>query len=203
MTRRHSVLIILSAILLFIIILCPVLAFFGLEVFVFGVKFTSFIGFLAVAFLALTAVILISFINEKKETLPGWTTVLFKSLIIFFTVVFGFACLLISSFFSERILTRVISDDRRHEITVEEDETFGGYNVTLYKRSGPMLKTERRNFYIDDLAGDTDDISVVWYDDSCDISYMHYPDYSDSPEPVEITQRLFYSGEYIEYGEEI
>lgn len=194
MRKRYAWLIISSAVILLFLITCAVLAFFGIEVFIFAVKFTEFAGLLTAVMIILLTVFGVMFLSSRKESLPLWLVRALQVSGILLAVLFTLAGLAVSSFLSEKTVNRIVSDDRRHEIIVQEDETFGGYNVTLYKRTGPVFKQEKKNFYIGDLAGEPDEISVVWYDSGCDVVYMRYPDYSDSPDPVEFTQRIFYSG---------
>ena len=198
MGKKYAWLIITSAVILFFIITCFVLAFFGVEVFILAHKFTEFIGILSAVMFICLCIVIFMYLNSRKEQLPKGLVIGLKIGCVFFTVLFSFIGLAVSSFLGEKTVNRIISEDKRHEIVMQEDETFGGYNITLYKRTGPMFKQEKRNFYIDDLAGEPDSISVIWYDDGCDVSYMRYPDMADSPEPEEFVQRLYYSGEYVE-----
>lgn len=196
MTRKHAGLILAFSLLIFIAIAGIIPAVFGLEVFIFGRKFTEFIGVIAAAAAVLICIFVLSLISEYSEKIPKIASVVLRVLIIAFTVIFSFLFLAVSAFFTEKRVYRNISDDRRHEVIISEDSTFGGYNAVLYRRYSPFLKGEEPSFYIDDLAGEPD-FTVDWYEDGCSVTYEHYSEYLGA-EPTDFTQRLYFNNQNIE-----
>lgn len=193
MKKKEVVCLCVGTAFIFIMIFIAVLMFFGVTPFIFGKRTIDFFGVFVTASSISFTVLIFSVLNRHKETVGNKLSTALKVVSVIIAVLSIVAGLTVSLFLSEHTVTKNISDDSRHEIYVETDSMFGGWNVTLYKRYSPFFMVEKASFYIDDMTSESTEIGVVWYDDGCDVTYEYYPDYGDSAEAQSNTQRMYFT----------
>lgn len=192
MSRKSLVFLITGTFFTFLSVADVIIELFGVSAFLFGKKvFPVLVGvFIIIAVTSFTAFIF-AILKDKKGILGKKTVIAAKAVSVVITLALVLASLFVIGIVNDRTVCRNISDDGRHEITVEADSLFGGWNVTLYKRYTPLFKTEITQFYASGMADENEEVKVVWYSDGCDISYESYSDYLGTDTET-FTQRLYF-----------
>lgn len=194
MNKKNITCLTLGIVFTFLSVVDIILEFCGISFFLFGKRvFSIFLGI----FIALSAVLFAGFIlsvlKNHSDNMSRKVIVAVKIITVLIAAAIVCLGLLEFLFFGEKTVHKDVSQDKRHEVFVETDALFGGWNVTVYKRYTPLFKVENTSFYINDMVSQDEEISVVWYDDGCDISYEYYSDYTDSDEPQTFTQRVYFN----------
>lgn len=199
MKKQNIFLIVSASLLTLLIIIDLVLEFLGISFFFFGKRVFDFLGLFIMLCSICYTVVVFSEMNRRKDRISKNLIISCKIIVSVFTVLlisFGF---LMCSFFYEKTVFKDVSEDKRHEVLIQLDSTYGGWNATVYKRYTPFFKEEKKSFYIENMTSQDAEVSVKWYNDSCDITYEYYSDYVNLPEGENtFTQTIYFSDKTVE-----
>lgn len=190
MNRKELISLITGTIFLFLIVFSAVTTLLGIIPFLFSKRLIDYAGIFLIISVLSFAYFTFSFL-EGRESVSKRLIIAVKSVCVIFSIIFVLIGAVLTLFMSENLIKRNVSPDKKYEAYVCSDETFGGWNITVYERRAPFFKSQTGSLYVEDMADPDGDIKFIWENDSCGIQYEYYPDF-DSDETQTKTQKIYY-----------
>lgn len=190
MNKKELIALITGTFFLLLILFSIVTTFLGIVPFLFSKRLVDYAGIFLIITVLCFVYFTFSFLNGREDINRKLSAAV-KTLCVAISAVCILFGAVLTLFMSEDLMKRNVSPDKKYEAYVVSDETFGGWNVTVYKRCGLFFKQQSGSLYVEDMADEHGDIKILWEDDSCGICYEYYPEFS-SDETKQKTQKIYF-----------
>lgn len=178
MNRKEIILLLTGTFFLLMIIFAIVFEFLGFIPFIFSNELIDYIGVFLIISVLSFAFLTFSLFEGREDRINKKLRVLIKSVCVVFSVIFVFIGVVLTSFMHEKLVKRSVSPDKKYELYIVEDNTFGGLDATVYKRLFASVKSYVNSDFLNNSDADLNvEINVKWEDDCCKLTYDHPTDY--------------------------
>lgn len=177
MNRKEIILLLTGTFFLLLIIFAIATTAIGLIPFLFSKQLIDYIGVFLIISVFSFAFLTFSLFQGREDRIKKSLRIFVKSVCVVLSLVFVFVGIALTFIINKSLIKRAVSPDKKYELYIESDDLFGGWDVTVYKRSILSFKTCVNSDYIEEMYDSNGDIKVEWESDGCRLSYEYSGDY--------------------------
>lgn len=182
MNRKEIILLLTGTFFLLLIIFSIATTAIGLIPFLFSKKLIDYIGIFLIISAFSFAILTFSLFEGREERIKKGLRIFIKSVCVVLSIIFAFTGIVLTLFLNNSLIKRSVSPDKKYELYIEDDDLFGGWDVTVYKRRFPSFKTYVNSDYVEKMYDSNGEIKVEWEDDGCRLIYEYLEGYETQEE---------------------